>query len=54
MFFNEILRFFYRYIQNPVHIILSRCVEIWHFYPVLSVIDCFSGHSVVYYCDQIN
>jgi len=39
--------FFQRYIQNPVHIYLLGCDEIWYFYPILSVVYSFLEHSVV-------
>jgi len=45
-YFNEILRPFQTHIQTSVHIILLGCVKIWHFYPMLSVVYFFPGHSV--------
>jgi len=42
--FQRNLWFFRRYIQNPVYVILFRCVEIWHFYAIYGLL--FAGYIV--------
>jgi len=47
IFSNKIWWFFHKYIQNYVHIILLRCIQIWYFYRTLFiVVYFFPRHSV--------
>jgi len=49
IFPRKILCFFQRHIQNQVQVILLACIEICHFYPILSTVYVFPGHSVYVY-----